>query len=335
MIARGGVASRPPLNGVRARTRCWLRRVAAAALLASVTVPGAAAQSDVAAPARAAGSKAEQLLAEIQKIMRSTDFTNEAAANAAEAKIKALTEAYEKEMTKGGVLPGASAPGAAASKRPVDPTQPVLSAGSADLNALIEKGVAAGDEFGDFLMAEPVKAQIRAEYKQLRDEEPVPGSLPNLEVPIIIDVAAPEARQQVSQLSKNTKSTVLVITSSRPGQGLDPATVLAAASRMPLRELSLIHQRSRVTVLPSAVLGFASLERLSLYDNALAALPAGIGGLRMLRRLDLDLNPIATLPASLSQLRRLRDLNLVKTGVDSAEHRRLRAALPSCTVRIQ
>lgn len=314
---------------------CWTvcRRAVLACLIVCVALSAADGQGVPAAQPRAMASRADQLLAEIQRIMKSTDWTNEAAVSAAEGRIKSLTDEYEREVSKAGAklaVPkaGATPPTAAAG-------QAVLTPSSPDLASLIDRAAAAGDEVGDFLMAEPVQKQIVAEFKEQVAELTGGGGGPVVDLPVVIDVAGSDARRLVGLLAKNTVSSTLIVTSSRPGQGMDAATVLAAAARMPLRELYLVNLGSSLTVLPSAVLAHQRLERLSLYNNALLALPDGITGLRALRRLDIDVNPIGVLPTRMSLLARLKELNLVKTRVDSAELRRLRSALPSCTIRIQ
>ncbi len=265
----------------------------------------------------------EQIRKEMADIRRSTDWSNEAAANKAQAKIEALS----KEMLMAGQARQIQAAG--------------IKADSARLNedaeykmGLWKQMLAAADqgEGGDILLAKLLREEIVEAYKN--DESPI---IKNPEIfeeqaYLCIDMSLPTVQRMIDQMDKFKSIKVLLITCSKAPVPVNLDDILNRAKNYPLEQLHIINFKHFVTRVPGSVGNFKNLQTLSLFNNQIDDLPVEMAFLSSLKKLYVDINPISTLFPEINTLQMLKELGVAKTNIPEDERLKLKKILANCNI---
>lgn len=265
----------------------------------------------------------EQIRKEMADIRRSTDWSNEAAANKAQAKIEALS----KEMLMAGQARQMQAAG--------------IKADSARLNedaeykmGLWKQMLAAADqgEGGDILLAKLLREEIVEAYKN--DESPI---IKNPEIfeeqaYLCIDMSLPTVQRMIDQMDKFKSIKVLLITCNKAPVPVNLDDILNRAKNYPLEQLHIINFKHFVTRVPGSVGNFKNLQTLSLFNNQIDDLPVEMAFLSSLKKLYVDINPISTLFPEINTLQMLKELGVAKTNIPEDERLKLKKILANCNI---
>lgn len=265
----------------------------------------------------------EQIRKEMADIRRSTNWSNEAAANKAQAKIEALS----KELLMAGQARQMQAAG--------------IKADSARLNedaeykmGLWKQMLAAADqgEGGDILLAKLLREEIVEAYKN--DESPI---IKNPEIfeeqaYLCIDMSVPTVQRMIDQMDKFKSIKVLLITCSKTPVPVNLDDILNRAKNYPIEQLHIINFKHFVTRVPGSVGNFKNLQTLSLFNNQIDDLPVEMAFLSSLKKLYVDINPISTLFPEINTLQMLKDLGVAKTNIPEDERLKLKKILANCNI---
>lgn len=194
---------------------------------------------------------------------------------------------------------------------------------------------ASGGEGADILLAEPIREEIKNEYKN--DESPkIKNNQYFEEVTFLcLDMSLPTIQRTIDQM-KNFKSIkTLVITGGKNGAPVDLEDLFSRAAKYPLKELYIINFRNFTTEIPRTIGNFTHLGCLALYNNHISSLPPEMSSLTALRLLYIDMNPIATLAPGIELMNKLDTLGIAKTNIGSAEVARIKQQLPNCKILLQ
>jgi hypothetical protein len=195
----------------------------------------------------------------------------------------------------------------------------------------IIKGVEQGEN-ADILLAEPVREEIKEEYK--KDDEPVTSSpmFQELMTMLFIDMSQPTVQTLIGQMENFKSIKTLIITGGKYGAPVNLEMLVSKAKNYPLVELYIINFRQFVTAVPKTVSSFKNLELLALYNNSITQLPPEISELVSLKKLYVDLNPLTTLVPEIGLLNKLDTLGAVQTSLPESEILRISESLPNCKI---
>jgi Leucine-rich repeat (LRR) protein len=195
----------------------------------------------------------------------------------------------------------------------------------------IIKGVEQGEN-ADILLAEPVREEIKEEYK--KDDEPVTSSpmFQELMTMLFIDMSQPTVQTLIGQMENFKSIKTLIITGGKYGAPVNLEMLVSKAKNYPLVELYIINFRQFVTAVPKTVSSFKNLELLALYNNSITQLPPEISEVVSLKKLYVDLNPLTTLVPEIGLLNKLDTLGAVQTSLPESEILRISESLPNCKI---
>jgi hypothetical protein len=194
---------------------------------------------------------------------------------------------------------------------------------------------AAGGKGADVLLAEPVREEIKEEYRQ--DEAPKVGCSQFQEemTVLVIDMSSPVVQLIIDQMENFKSIKTLVITGGKSGTAVNLDLLLTKSKEYPLEQLYIINFRNFVNKIPKSISNFPDLTFLALYNNKIVSLPSELSSLIALKKLYVDMNPIALLTPTINTLNQMDTLGIVKTQVTEAELNKIKKQLPNCKILLQ
>jgi hypothetical protein len=263
--------------------------------------------------------------AEIRKIRKRTDWSNEQAVTKSNDQIKNLLRQLEK-----GRLQQEAAKGMERGEAPPDQEdQPVVN--RASVREQVQKTAAEGRGAALNLTGE-LRKKIVEEYKEERKPEISNPAFFAEMTTLVINIETPQGQATIKQLDKFISVRRLIISGGKSGGPINLEDVFRMAAKLPLEELHIINFRAFVVAIPESLAAFKALSKLALYNNAIQNLPASISSLTALKALYVDVNPLSSVLPVVEKLPELKTLGLAKTKVSGAEISSIRKSLPQCKV---
>ncbi|MEI6274629.1 MAG: leucine-rich repeat domain-containing protein [Prolixibacteraceae bacterium] len=274
---------------------------------------------------------------QMAKIRQSTNWEDPAAAKKANEQIRELA----KKLMMTGMPQGNQGGGQGGNQ-----TQNQEKSGGSDQNTqdvsdmkikMIEQIIksAAGGKGADVLLADPVREEIKEEYRQ--DEAPKVGCSQFQEemTVLCIDMSSPVAQLIIDQMENFKSIKTLVITGGKLGKPVNLETLLTKAENYPLEQLYIINFGIFVNKIPKSIRNFPQLTFLALYNNKITSLPPELSSLVALKKLYVDMNPVTNLTPIINSLNHLDTLGIAKTQVSEAELNKIKQQLPKCKILLQ
>ena len=194
---------------------------------------------------------------------------------------------------------------------------------------------ASGGKSADVFLAEPVREQIKEEYRQ-EELNRIKGKVVLEEMTFLcIDMSSPTVQLVIDQMENYKSIQTLVITGGKNGSAVDLETLIAKAKNYPLQNLYIINFKSSVTKVPKAISNFHDLTFLALYNNRILKLPPELSSLVALKKLYVDMNPVTNLTPTINTLNNLDTLGIAKTQVTEAELNKIKQQLPKCKILLK
>jgi len=276
------------------------------------------------------GNDAASIRAQMSDIRKKTNWSDPAAAKAANAKIQELAAKLTSALRQG--KPQTMPPGSEGIKpEEAAKIQQDNDDYSNKLWNQMMKIVQEGGK-GKWDLAEPLREEIVQEYKD--DEDPTVKSTEWIQsMPyLLINMSMPHVQVVIDQMPVFRGVKVLVITTEEMGKTVNLDDILKKASEYPLEELYINNFGSSVSSIPSMVGNFSTLRVLSLYNNNIGELPSSISRLQKLKTLQVDINPISSIIQTVSSLGGLNQLGIAKTEIPETEITRIQQTLPNCKI---
>ena len=191
---------------------------------------------------------------------------------------------------------------------------------------------AAGGEGADILLAEPIREEIKEEYKA--DETPAAMSqdIMNIVPYLTIDMSMPGVQAVIDAMPAFRGIKTLIITTREKGVFVNLENILRNAKDFPLEELYILNFGPSVSALPAGIGNFPRLTSLGLFNNNIKMLPATITKLKELQFLYIDLNPVNSVISVISPLKKLNELGIAKTNIPESELMEIHQVLPNCKI---
>ena len=271
---------------------------------------------------------------QMAKIRQSTNWEDPAAAKKANEQIRELGKKLmmtgKPQGNQGGGQGGNQSQNQEKSGEPDQNTQDVSDMKMKMIEQIIKS--AAGGKGADVLLAEPVREEIKEEYKQ--DEAPkVSCSQFQEEMTVlVIDMSSPVVQLIIDQMEKFKSIKTLVIAGGKSGKTVNLESLLTKAKNYPLEQLYIINFGFFVNKIPKTINNFPHLTYLALYNNKITRLPPELSSLVALKKLYVDMNPITFLTPTINSLSNLDTLGIAKTQVTEAELNKIKQQLPKCTI---
>lgn len=280
--------------------------------------------------AQNSGNDAASIRAQMSAIRKSTNWSDAAAAKAANAKIQELAAKLTSALRQGN--PQTPPPGSEGLKpEEAAKIQQDNDDYSNKLWNQMMKIVEEGGK-GKWDLAEPLREEIVQEYKD--DEDPTIKcsewiqSMPYL----LINMSMPHVQVVIDQMPVFRGVKILIITTEEKGKAVNLDDILKKASEYPLEELYINNFGASVSNIPSVVGNFSELNVLSLYNNNIGDLPSSVSKLQKLKTLQVDINPVSSIIQTISSLSRLKQLGIAKTEISESEISLIQQALPNCKI---
>jgi len=194
---------------------------------------------------------------------------------------------------------------------------------------------AEGGKSADVFLAEPVREQIKDEYKQ-EESNKIKGKAVLEEMTFLcINMSSPTVQLLIDQMENYKSIRILVITCEKSGTAVDLEALIAKAKNYPLQQLYIINFKNSVTKVPKSISNFHDLNLLALYNNKISQLPPELNSLVALKKLYVDMNPVSALTPAINKLNNLDTLGIVKTLITDAEVNRIKQQLPNCKILLK
>jgi Leucine-rich repeat (LRR) protein len=190
---------------------------------------------------------------------------------------------------------------------------------------------AAGGESADILLAEPVREEIKEEYRKEETDGINPAILSESTI-LILDFSLPVTQLLVSQMELFKSINTLIIIGVESTLPVDLNSILQKAIKYPLSELYIFGFQEKLKIVPSKVALFPELITLGLFCNQISVLPSGLIQLTKLKELHIDFNPIKTLQPINNLIKNLEVLSLKKTEIPQYEIDALTQKFPDCKI---
>ena len=263
--------------------------------------------------------------AEIRKIRKGTNWSDQQAVKKSNDQIQNLLRQLEKGRQQQEV-----AKGMARGEAPPDQEdQSVVN--RASVREQVQKAAAEGRGAALNLTGE-LRKKIVEEYKEERKPEISNPAFFAEMTTLVINIETPQGQATIKQLDKFTSVRRLIISGGKAGGPINLEDVFRMAAKLPLEELQVINFRAFVVAIPESIANFKALNKLALYNNALQNFPASISSLTALKTLYVDVNPLSSVLPVVEKLSALKTLGIAKTKVSGAEISRIRKSLPQCKV---
>jgi len=274
---------------------------------------------------------AASIRAQMSAIRKSTNWSDPAAAKAANAKIEALSAKLTQALRKNSQSQqaGIGTPSDVATKNEIQQEMDDYS------NKLWNQMMKIVREGGQWDMAEPLREEIVEEYKE--DENPAiknPEWFQSMTY-LLVNLSLPHVQVIIDQMPLYRGIKTLVITTEKPVANPDLERILRNAKEYALEELYIINFGPSLKSLPSTVGDFTGLKLLAVYNNGLGSLPASVTKLDDLSSLQIQDNPINTLQPAISSLKNLKELGIALTKLSENEISQIQKTLPECKITRQ
>lgn len=269
---------------------------------------------------------------QMSNIRKSTNWDDPAAAKEANEKIKALSQQLVNAgNAQSSGVENQSSSQTANQSRETNQNAPLK---KMEMLGQIMKSAAQGKS-ADILLAEPVREQIKDEYKQ--DEAPKVNCIPFQEemTVMVIDMSSPTVQLIIDQMENFKSVKMLIITGGKEGKPCNLEMLLTKAKHYPLEQLYIINFRKNVNKVPKSISNFPKLTLLALYNNNITNLPEELGSFSSLETLYVDMNPITTLTPNINPLNKLGTLGLANTKISDDELKNIKKQLPNCKILLQ
>jgi Leucine-rich repeat (LRR) protein len=276
------------------------------------------------------GNDAASIRAQMSAIRKSTNWSDAAAAKAANAKIQELSAKLTSALRQG--KPQTMPPGSEGIKpEEAAKIQQDNDDYSNKLWNQMMKIVQEGGK-GKWDLAEPLREEIVEEYKE--DENPAIKNAEWLKSMsyLLINFSFPQVQVIIDQMPNFKGIKTLIITTEKPVVAPDLTQILKNAKDYPLEELYVINFGPTLTSIPSSVADFPNLKILAIYNNGIGSLPSVVSKLSSLSSLQIQDNPINTLQPVIASLKNLKELGLVKTKLTENEINQIQKSLPECNI---
>jgi Leucine-rich repeat (LRR) protein len=169
---------------------------------------------------------------------------------------------------------------------------------------------AEGGKNADVFLAEPVREQIKDEYKQ-EESNKIKGKAVLDEMTLLcINMSSPTVQLLIDQMENYKSIRILVITCGKNGAAVDLESLIAKAKNYPLQQLYIINFKGFVTKVPKSISNFQDLNLLALYNNKISQLPPELNSLVSLKKLYVDMNPVTILTPSINKMNNLDTLGI-------------------------
>jgi hypothetical protein len=194
---------------------------------------------------------------------------------------------------------------------------------------------AEGGKSADVFLAEPVREQIKDEYRQ-EESNKIKGKAVLEEMTFLcINMSSPTVQLLIDQMENYKSIRILVITCEKSGTAVDLEALIAKAKNYPLQQLYIINFKNSVTKVPKSISNFHDLNLLALFNNKITQLPPELSLLVSLKKLYVDMNPVSVLTPAINKLNNLDTLGIVKTLITDAEVNRIKQQLPNCKILLK
>lgn len=278
------------------------------------------------------GNDAASIRAQMSTIRKTTNWSDPAAAKAANAKIQELAAKLTSALRQGN--PQTPPPGSEGLK-PEEAAK--IQQDNDDYNNKLWNQmmkIAGQGENGKWDLAEPLREEIVQEYKDDESLKVVSPEFLEEMTFLCIDMSMPGIQEVIDQMENYRSIKTLVITGGKNGVPVDLESLISKAAHYPLQQLYIINFRNFVTKIPQAISDFPDLTRLALYNNKITQLPPGLGTLISLKMLYVDMNPIVAITPAISNLS-LDTLGIAKTQIGEDEINRIKQQLPNCKILLK
>lgn len=275
----------------------------------------------------------EEILAEIERIVTQTNWTNQAEADKASQEIKRLT-AMIGQSNDDETKTQDSGSSDENSESSLD-EENSLNADKLYKMALNAAGQAGPDDIDvDIDMAEPVREEIKKEYEE-ETKDQITLELRNQPDRLVIDFHQKEAPQMVSKLKTFQAITYLVFINGPHGDHFSTKQLIDAASHLPVENLGFFGFNRPDGDIPDALLTFSNLKVLFWIGNNTTTIPSLASNLPNLQELYLDENPLTQITGSVKGLKHLKKIGIAKTNLSQTEINQLRTSFPNCDILTQ
>jgi len=276
------------------------------------------------------GNDAASIRAQMSAIRKSTNWSDPAAAKAANAKIQDLAAKLTSALRQG--KPQTLPPGSEGIKpEEAAKIQQENDDYSNKLWNQMMKIVQEGGK-GKWDLAEPLREEIVEEYKE--DENPAIKNNEWLEsIPtLVLNLSWPQINLIIDQMSMFKGITTLIVTCNTKGTAVDLEKILKNAADYPLEELYIINFGSSVSVLPDRIGNFGKLVHIGLFNDNINQLPSSFSNLTGIQTLYVDINPLSSIIREISPLKKLSELGIAKTQINADEINKIAKLLPNCKI---
>ncbi len=193
---------------------------------------------------------------------------------------------------------------------------------------------ASGGESADVLLGEPVREEIKEDYRNDESDGINPAIL-NESTTLILDFSLPVTQFLVSQMELFRSIKTLVIIGVESIVPVDLNSILEKAIKYPLYELYIVGFEANLKKIPENIVLFPKLTILGLYGNKISGLPATLLKLTNLKVLQLDYNPVLTIQPLIELVKNLEELSIKKTEIPQSEVENLKQMFPNCKIQAE
>jgi hypothetical protein len=264
---------------------------------------------------------------QMSAIRKSTNWEDPAAAKKANEQIKELS----KKLMMTGNPQGNQPPNQ--SKAEVEQAKKDATDEKMKIWSQIMKS-ASGGESADVLLGEPVREEIKEDYRNDESDGINPAIL-NESTTLILDFSLPVTQFLVSQMELFRSIKTLVIIGVESIVPVDLNSILEKAIKYPLYELYIVGFEANLKKIPENIVLFPKLTILGLYGNKISVLSATLLKLTNLKVLQLDYNPILTIQPLKELVKNLEELSIKKTEIPQSEVADIKQMFPNCKIQAE
>jgi len=278
------------------------------------------------------GGEAAQIKQQMSAIRKSTNWSDPAAAKAANAKIEALSAKLTQALRKNSQSQqaGIGTPSDVATKNEM---KKEMDDYSNKLWNQMMKIVREG-EGADILLAKPVREEIKEDYRNDEAEGLNPAMLSECTT-LILDFSVPITQTLVSQMELFQSIKTLIIIGVENLVPVDLNYILNKAKNYPLYELYIVGFDASMKRIPENIMLFRELNTLVLYGNQISAIPSSLIQLKNLRILNINFNPVQTIEPLSDLVKNLEELSIKETGISQTEVAVLKQKFPNCKIQAE
>lgn len=270
---------------------------------------------------------------QMSAIRKSTNWSDPAAAKAANLKIQDLAAKLTKALRQN--YPPAQQQNINDSENDARTKQEIQEGIDDYGNKLWNQMMKIVREGGTWDLAGPLREEIVQEYKEDESLNVVSPEFLDEMTFLCINMSMPGVQMIIDQMENYKSIKTLMITGGKNGAPVNLESLITKASHYPLEQLYIINFKNFVTSIPKSVGNFQKLTSLMLFNNQIRQLPPELSSLRSLKKFYVDINPVVSLTPAISSLNALDTLGIAKTQITEAEINRIKQVLPNCKILIK